>query len=463
MEYRFVQDAPHSKEALVHAVNLWLRNVAPTKAKTGSVSRFTYAKPALKARPQPKAVGSTTQLYKVLAPSYDIFSSHQMRAVGRVTLQPGLHLEQLGELGKRSAHYFLLGRHDLLVVQDPSLFFSWKRLPFHWDRPLPSTMGKLIPPMAAPRISSPISGINVAASTLPLVMPVGDVASMSLTEKLLMAAVIGFERLPGKVGDELLAVWHKLNTPLGWSTMIAIVVALALFGEIIAVLLAATGAALAIYDLMTQVLDLFRQYYEAADNARTPADIRAAGELFGKAVAKGLLDIIDLFFSTRQTIKSVGRLSEMVAQRAYTPGFLLIWIEEVLQAWRRRMGGGNQLIPVPIAGELPRPRRPNPGSGHPGEALPGPKPRNLPTEGTGTGGKQGRRPTDDNLKGGKKKQRDKDYGVKDPNFWSWWHRDGKREYGGQDMTKEMMDEVYEDWLSRGKPTGRGDKLNKPNR
>lgn len=78
-------------------------------------------------------------------------------------------------------------------------------------------------------------------------------------------------------------------------------------------------------------------------------------------------------------------------------------------------------------------------------------------------GKQGRRPSDDDFKGGKKKRRDKDYGIKDPAFWSWWHRQGKKEYGGQDLTDDMMKEVYADWVARGRPSGGGDKWNKPRR
>lgn len=169
-----------------------------------------------------------------------------------------------------------------------------------------------MPPIAAPYISSPLSGINVVASSLPIVISVGDIGSMDQTEKLLMAAALSFRHLSSHVGDEPWVVWNKFNTPLGWSTMIAVVVAVALFGEVIAVLLTATGAALAISDLMTQVFDLFRQYYEAASNARTQANIAATGGLFGKALAKGLLDTIDLFFSTRQTIKSVGRVARIV-------------------------------------------------------------------------------------------------------------------------------------------------------
>ena len=68
--------------------------------------------------------------------------------------------------------------------------------------------------------------------------------------------------------------------------------------------------------------------------------------------------------------------------------------------------------------------------------------------------------TADKFKGGPRSKRDRDFGIKDVDFWSWWHEGGgKKEYGGQDLTSEMKNEVYEDWEERGKPTA--NKRNKP--
>ena len=458
MEYRIILDKPHTKEALVQALTLWLRNVAPVKAKPSPLGKISHSTRTQPLRKLP-TLGSTGQHYKVLAPAHDIFSSHQMMAFGGVTIAPGLHLQQTSKLGQQRGHFFLLSSHDLLIIRDPSMFYRWVPLRFNWVNALPSHLLRLTPPV----MSSPMSGINVGASSLPIRLPLNDIASKRLTEKLLMAAAVGFEHLPGHLADQVAVIWNQLNTPLGWSTMIAIAVALLLFGEPIALILAAAGAAMALFDLLTQVIDLFRQYYEAAEAAKTQPDIDKAGALFGQALAKGLFDLVDLFFSARQALRAEAAVVRMVQQGHYTPGALLVMLEEVLAKWNRRRMSGQGIL-VPVMGELPPTTSPNPATTGPGGLLNGPKPRNVPMEGSPKGqGKQGRRPTDDKLKGGKKKSRDKDYGVKDPDFWSWWHRDGKREYGNQDMTRGMMDEVYDDWISRDKPTGQGDKLNKPNR
>lgn len=56
------------------------------------------------------------------------------------------------------------------------------------------------------------------------------------------------------------------------------------------------------------------------------------------------------------------------------------------------------------------------------------------------------------FRGGKKKNRDNWYGYNDKNFQRWWHRVGKDEYGGNDIEDaKMAKEVYQDWVSRGKP------------
>jgi len=70
--------------------------------------------------------------------------------------------------------------------------------------------------------------------------------------------------------------------------------------------------------------------------------------------------------------------------------------------------------------------------------------RQVNADGNSGGGK---------FKGGKKSTRDKDFGIKDKDFWNWWHRDGKKAYGGEDITDDIADEVYKDWIDLGKPKG----------
>ena len=56
------------------------------------------------------------------------------------------------------------------------------------------------------------------------------------------------------------------------------------------------------------------------------------------------------------------------------------------------------------------------------------------------------------MKGGKQNARDRDYGIKDPDFWKWWHRKGKPQSGGKDIgSKSQAEEIFKDWVNKGKP------------
>ena len=56
------------------------------------------------------------------------------------------------------------------------------------------------------------------------------------------------------------------------------------------------------------------------------------------------------------------------------------------------------------------------------------------------------------FRGGKKKNRDNWYGYNDKNFQRWWHRQGKAEFGGEDIDNaEQAKKIYEYWISLGKP------------
>ncbi|WP_081752724.1 hypothetical protein [Kallotenue papyrolyticum] len=58
------------------------------------------------------------------------------------------------------------------------------------------------------------------------------------------------------------------------------------------------------------------------------------------------------------------------------------------------------------------------------------------------------------FKGGSQSRRDKNYGITDKAFWDWWHRVGKKQAGGQDLSsKEEAEEAYEDWVEQGRPRG----------
>jgi RHS repeat-associated protein len=55
------------------------------------------------------------------------------------------------------------------------------------------------------------------------------------------------------------------------------------------------------------------------------------------------------------------------------------------------------------------------------------------------------------FKGGKKSGRDRDFGIKDKDFWNWWHRSGKKANGGVDLSEDLAAETYKDWLEAGRP------------
>ena len=59
---------------------------------------------------------------------------------------------------------------------------------------------------------------------------------------------------------------------------------------------------------------------------------------------------------------------------------------------------------------------------------------------------------DDKLRPGKQHHRDRDFGIKDPDFWHWWHREGKDAYGGEDMKPEDdPQKIYREWKADGSP------------
>ncbi|XEC97604.1 RHS repeat-associated core domain-containing protein [Paenibacillus tarimensis] len=56
------------------------------------------------------------------------------------------------------------------------------------------------------------------------------------------------------------------------------------------------------------------------------------------------------------------------------------------------------------------------------------------------------------FRGGPKSSRDKWYGYNDKEFQKWWHRVGKKEWGGGDLDNAQdAKDAYQYWLSLGKP------------
>jgi transcriptional regulator with XRE-family HTH domain len=56
------------------------------------------------------------------------------------------------------------------------------------------------------------------------------------------------------------------------------------------------------------------------------------------------------------------------------------------------------------------------------------------------------------FRGGKQKDRDPDFGINDPEFWHWWHLDGKPDSGGGDIeNSDDAHEWHEHWKAMGCP------------
>lgn len=56
------------------------------------------------------------------------------------------------------------------------------------------------------------------------------------------------------------------------------------------------------------------------------------------------------------------------------------------------------------------------------------------------------------FRGGRQSRRDRRFGIDDPDFWQWWHRVGKDEAGGGDLlSREEAEAVYEQWIAQGRP------------
>lgn len=59
------------------------------------------------------------------------------------------------------------------------------------------------------------------------------------------------------------------------------------------------------------------------------------------------------------------------------------------------------------------------------------------------------------FRGGSKKERDKWYGYNDKDFQNWWHREGKKDFGGKDIDNaNEAREAWETWNYLGRPNAK---------
>jgi hypothetical protein len=60
------------------------------------------------------------------------------------------------------------------------------------------------------------------------------------------------------------------------------------------------------------------------------------------------------------------------------------------------------------------------------------------------------------MRGGRITRRDRWFGLEEKpdfgDFRRWWHREGKDEAGGTDITdRQEAERAYDDWVTRGRP------------
>ncbi|MEZ0609978.1 hypothetical protein ACAW74_15785 [Fibrella sp. WM1] len=333
MEYQFILEARLNQEILLNAALRWLRNLPPDAVHHSQLFKLpasgTARGPNVTTHHKPKS-------YRVVSPAHDIHSSHNMRVVRQITLVPGLQLRQISELGGHRRHFFVADSRRLLTIDVPSLHHRWQPLAFDWFRPLVNTMPAILPLL----VSGPGS-LDGARGLLSDLTDAG-VVGMSATAKLIAAADLGMKGLQGQLAVEIWELVRKVFlTPEGLTFVIVATAAVLLFGEPVVLGLAVFGAAMGLFDLLTEVMQLFKQYYETASEARTRQELIRAGTFFSKAAAKGLLDLIDIFFSVRSSLRSVA----IIAEAGWQPGVWMRFIEGVLTRWRNRLGGGQQFVP----------------------------------------------------------------------------------------------------------------------
>ena len=270
-----------------------------------------------------------------------------MQTAGGMALAPGVHLQQLSEMGGNDKHVFILGERQLLLVQQHGLHAEWVRLMQSWHQPLNLVMPSM--PTGTEGLASQAMNWQ-GGSTGGYIHAVSgpgdpDVRTMSEWQKLLWAAWEGAKQF----GPEVKAMIEEL---LNWSTffMLLGVGGLMLIpgvGEM--VLLFVVGSA--IVDLLKNVTALFRLYYETAVGATSWTELRTAGKYFAQALLAGLLDVLAVYGSPA----ALAQLRALrVAGRLTLQGWSRFFAQQGKTLQRRlRSGGGTKLRPIDITPKSP--------------------------------------------------------------------------------------------------------------
>ena len=261
MVYLILKSGIIDKEAIAATVKDWLR---PYPVRKNAPSRAMIGPPA----PPPSAAIAASRRPHTVSPATNPYSSHQMLTRGDLYLSPKISLRQTGQTGKEQVHSFILDDYDVLVIRQAGLHHQWIHLKTAWSKS--TTQLQAVP---ASHTANP--------------------ASQTEWGRLQLAMASGVRQLPGHLVDTVQQIVKSLMTWQGILLIVAVTAVFILGGEVALLLM----GAVAVYDLLMNVLPLLVEFYHAAIKATTTKQIDEAGAIFAKALLRGALDVIDILFA----------------------------------------------------------------------------------------------------------------------------------------------------------------------
>ncbi|WP_198409040.1 deaminase [Fibrella aestuarina] len=197
-------------------------------------------------------------------------------------LSSHIRMRRISEMGKGQVHTFIYNERELLIVRQGNLHHQWVQLKHSWET---------------------TQGLQAVQAVQP------KPANLSEWDRLKLAMASGIRQLPGQVVETVQKIIDSLLTWQGMLLIVAVTAIFVLGGEIALILM----GAVAVYDLLMNVLPLLVEFYHKAIAAKDQAEIDAAGKLFAQAILRGGLDVIDILFAggavRRLTVLGGGRIT----------------------------------------------------------------------------------------------------------------------------------------------------------
>ncbi|MEZ0611148.1 polymorphic toxin type 15 domain-containing protein [Fibrella sp. WM1] len=280
MEYKLILSGPVNKRTVENAVIDWVRkHPQGVMATSGSRGLTSQSMPVPQNRQQQAPAHSPalapqrtqTRVYGPPAPAglEQALSSH-------------IRMRRISEMGKSQVHTFIYNERELLIVRQGNLHHQWVQLKHSWET---------------------TQGLQAVQAVQP------NPANLSEWDRLKLAMASGIRQLPGQVVETVQKIIDSLLTWQGMLLIVAVTAIFVLGGEIALILM----GAVAVYDLLMNVLPLLVEFYHKAIAAKDQAEIDAAGKLFAQAILRGGLDVIDILFAggavRRLTVLGGGRIT----------------------------------------------------------------------------------------------------------------------------------------------------------